>query len=163
AAAWTCSRSRSATAVSGPSSSAPRFTKLRWPCRFISGLAGPRDPGPGSRDTHPPATTRHASVVLAPRSTRVSPRRTPPGMPRARASWASSTAAGISTRLHPLDLGDQAYRNARDSVAGFAAAKAQYENIVRADRSLTAASPLYADANFAAIKARVTAFLAAPD
>ncbi|TMQ09391.1 MAG: hypothetical protein E6J90_38100 [Deltaproteobacteria bacterium] len=62
-----------------------------------------------------------------------------------------------------LDLGDQAYRNARDSVAGFAAAKAQYENIVRADRSLTAASPLYADAKFAAIKARVTAFLAAPD
>jgi hypothetical protein len=62
-----------------------------------------------------------------------------------------------------LDLGDQAYRNAKDDVAGFAAAKAFCENVVRADKTLSAASPLYADGKLAALKGRVTAFLAAAD
>jgi receptor-binding and translocation channel-forming TcA subunit of Tc toxin len=62
-----------------------------------------------------------------------------------------------------VDLGDQAYRNAKDDAAGYAAARAFYENVVRADKTLNAGSPLYADAKFAAIKGRVTAFLAAAD
>jgi hypothetical protein len=62
-----------------------------------------------------------------------------------------------------LELGDRAYRSARDDATGFAAAKAWYENIVLADKTLNAGSPLYADAKFAPIKARVTAFLAAAD
>ena len=59
-----------------------------------------------------------------------------------------------------LDMGDAAYRNAKDNVAGFAAAQQAYESIVRANKTLDPASPLYADAKFADIRARVTAFLA---
>jgi hypothetical protein len=62
-----------------------------------------------------------------------------------------------------LDLGDQAYRNAKDNAAGYAAAKAFYENVVRADKTLNADSPLYADAKLAAVKGRVAAFLTAAD
>jgi hypothetical protein len=60
-----------------------------------------------------------------------------------------------------LDLGDRAYRAAKDNAAGFAAAKAYYEAIVKTDKTLDATSPLYADAKFAALKARVVAFLQA--
>jgi hypothetical protein len=62
-----------------------------------------------------------------------------------------------------LDLGDQAYRNARDNAAAYQAAKSLYGNIVLGDRTLNAASPLYADAKFGSIKGRVAALLAAPD
>jgi len=59
-----------------------------------------------------------------------------------------------------LDLGDTAYRAAKDNVAAFAAAKANYERIVRLNKTLDANSPVYKDAKFAAIKTRVTNFLA---
>lgn len=62
-----------------------------------------------------------------------------------------------------LDLGDRAYRNAKDNPAGYAAAKAFYENIVRTNKTLNAASPLYANAKLSGIKTRVTDFLAAAD
>ncbi len=62
-----------------------------------------------------------------------------------------------------LDLADHAYRNAKDDVASFTTAKAFYEKIVRADRSIDPASPLYADAKFASVKGRVEAFLNAAD
>ncbi len=62
-----------------------------------------------------------------------------------------------------LDMGDLAYRQAKDSIAQFAAAKAFYERIVKTDRTLDATSALYASALFAGIKTRVTAFLAAGD
>jgi hypothetical protein len=60
-----------------------------------------------------------------------------------------------------LELGDRAYRSARDD--GFAAARGFYEAIVLANKTLNANSPLYADPKFAAIKARVAAFVAAAD
>jgi hypothetical protein len=59
-----------------------------------------------------------------------------------------------------LDIGDTAYRQAKDNVAGFAAATQAYVSIVRADKTIDPASPLYADVKFAAIRTRVTAFLA---
>ncbi len=62
-----------------------------------------------------------------------------------------------------LDLGDQAYRNARDTVAGFGMAKGFYEAIVLTNRTLNATSPLYASAKFADLKTRITTFLAADD
>jgi len=62
-----------------------------------------------------------------------------------------------------LDLGDQAYRKAKDDVTAFGTARSFYENIVRADKTLLATSPLYQNAKFAAIKTRVVAFLVAPD
>ena len=62
-----------------------------------------------------------------------------------------------------LEIGDVAYRNARDDVAAFAVAQAAYEKIVKADGTLQNTSPLYADAKFAAIKGRIEAFLAAAD
>lgn len=61
-----------------------------------------------------------------------------------------------------LDLGDTAYRAAKDSVTGFAAAKVSYERIVLLNKTLDANSPLYKDAKFASIKTRVTNFLASP-
>jgi hypothetical protein len=62
-----------------------------------------------------------------------------------------------------LALGDRAYRNARDDAAAFAGARTWYETIVRADRTVDATSPLYADSKFDDIESRVTAVLAAPD
>ena len=62
-----------------------------------------------------------------------------------------------------LDLGDRAYRNAKDAIPAFATAKAHYETLVMSDNSLNPASPLYANGKFAAIKDRVTALLAAAD
>lgn len=62
-----------------------------------------------------------------------------------------------------LDLGEQAYRNAKDDVAAYAVAKAYFSNIVLSNKTLDNNSPLYADAKFADIKARVTTFLAAAD
>ena len=59
-----------------------------------------------------------------------------------------------------LDIGDAAYRDAKDNVAGFAAAQQAYASIVRANGTLDPASSLYADAKFGGIRARVTAFLA---
>jgi hypothetical protein len=60
-----------------------------------------------------------------------------------------------------LAIGDLAYRNARDNVGQYGAAKATYEKILRADKTLDAASPLYTDSKFADIKKRVQAFIAA--
>lgn len=62
-----------------------------------------------------------------------------------------------------LDLGDRAYRNAKDNPAGYASAKTFYENIVRTNKTLNAASLLYANAKLSDIKTRVTNFLAAAD
>jgi hypothetical protein len=62
-----------------------------------------------------------------------------------------------------LALGDAAYRAARDKVAAFAAARAHYEKLVKADGTLDAGSALYADASFADVKGRIAAVLAAPD
>lgn len=62
-----------------------------------------------------------------------------------------------------VDMGDQAYRNAKDNPAAFAPAKTFYEKIVLTNKTISAASPLYADAKFADIKLRVTNFLAAAD
>ncbi|MCW2528799.1 MAG: tetratricopeptide repeat protein [Pseudonocardiales bacterium] len=62
-----------------------------------------------------------------------------------------------------LDQGDAAYRNARDDVSQFDAARTAYENIVVLEKKVIATSPLYADAKFASILTRVRAFLDAPD
>ncbi len=62
-----------------------------------------------------------------------------------------------------LDLGDQAYRNAKDIVAGYAVAKTFYEAIVLVNRAINDASPLYADVRFADIKTPVTSFMNSPD
>jgi Tc toxin complex TcA C-terminal TcB-binding domain len=62
-----------------------------------------------------------------------------------------------------LDQGDYAYRNAKDNVSLYGDARAAYENLVLADQTVPSASPLYADAKFAAISTRVSAFLASAD
>ncbi len=62
-----------------------------------------------------------------------------------------------------LDMGDQAYRQARDDAAQFGVAQAAYEKIVKSDSSFDGGSPLYANAKFAGIKTRAAAFLAAAD
>jgi hypothetical protein len=62
-----------------------------------------------------------------------------------------------------LNMGDQAYRQAKDVVAQFGAARAFYEKIVTVNKTLDAASVLYSDAKFAAIRTRVTNFLGAAD
>lgn len=62
-----------------------------------------------------------------------------------------------------LDLGDRAYRLARDNQPAYATAKAHYEMLVMSDNTLNAASPLYASAKFAPLKGRVEALLAAAD
>jgi hypothetical protein len=62
-----------------------------------------------------------------------------------------------------LDLGDQAYRRAKDDLTASAAATAFYEQIVLGNKTLNNDSQLYAAAQFAGIKTRVTAFLAAPN
>ena len=60
-----------------------------------------------------------------------------------------------------LAMGDRDYRNAADNAAQFATAKADYEHIIKTDKTLDSASPLWADARFADIKSRVTAFVTA--
>ncbi len=62
-----------------------------------------------------------------------------------------------------LDMGDKAYREAKDDIKAFGPARTAYENIAFSDNTLNTNSPLYQDAKFAAIKTRVTDFLAAPD
>lgn len=62
-----------------------------------------------------------------------------------------------------LEMGEDAYRKAKDNVAAFGEAKTAYEKIVKTNKTLNANSALYKDAKFAAIKTRVTNFLAAPD
>ncbi|MGH7526455.1 MAG: hypothetical protein ACREMX_07100 [Gemmatimonadales bacterium] len=62
-----------------------------------------------------------------------------------------------------LDLGDQAYRRAKDDTAAFGEARKSYENVVLLDRTLAPNSPLYQDAKFASVKTRITTFLAAAD
>jgi hypothetical protein len=62
-----------------------------------------------------------------------------------------------------LDLGDQAYRNAKDNTAAFATAKTFYESIVLTGKTLNPGSPLYSDGKFSDIKTRVTNFLNAAD
>jgi hypothetical protein len=62
-----------------------------------------------------------------------------------------------------LGQGDAAYRSAKDNVAAFVTARRAYENVVLANRTLKADSPLYEDEKFATVKNRITAFLAAPD
>jgi hypothetical protein len=62
-----------------------------------------------------------------------------------------------------LDQGDRAYRLAGDDASAYAAAKAFYEQLVHADRTVDPASPLYGPAPFGDIKARVQAFLAESD
>jgi len=60
-----------------------------------------------------------------------------------------------------LAMGDRDYRNAADDATKFPTAKADYEHIIKTDNTLDPASPLWADARFAPIKARVAAFIAA--
>jgi hypothetical protein len=62
-----------------------------------------------------------------------------------------------------LDMGDLAFRRAKDNAAQYGMARSAYEKIVRADKTLDSNSPLYKDTKFAAIKTRVTNFLAAAD
>ena len=62
-----------------------------------------------------------------------------------------------------LDMGDQAYRRAKDNLDTFGAARQAYENIVLVNKTLNDYSLLYQHDQFASMKARVTAFLAAPD
>ena len=60
-----------------------------------------------------------------------------------------------------LDHGDRLYRDAANVVADFAAAKAVYERLLRSDDTLDDASPLYAHATFAPMKARAAAVIQA--
>jgi hypothetical protein len=60
-----------------------------------------------------------------------------------------------------LEQGDLAYRNARDDVVQYAAAKTTYEHIINTDQTLSATSALYANAKFATIKSRIQAFVTA--
>ncbi len=62
-----------------------------------------------------------------------------------------------------LDIGDKAYRRAKDNTAAFGEARNAYENLVLLNKTLKANSPLYQDASFTPIKTRVTNFLAAAD
>ncbi|MBC7870112.1 MAG: hypothetical protein H7Y09_04685 [Chitinophagaceae bacterium] len=62
-----------------------------------------------------------------------------------------------------MEIGDDAYRKAKDNTAAFGEAKNAYEKIVKTNKTLLANSPLYKDAKFADIKTRVTNFLAASD
>ena len=59
-----------------------------------------------------------------------------------------------------LEMGDRDYKTAGDDPTAFGIARTSYEKIVHADGTLPP-SPLYADARFASIKARVTAFVQA--
>ena len=62
-----------------------------------------------------------------------------------------------------LEMGDNAYRKAKDDVPAFGEAKIAYEKVVTTDKTLDPDSPLYKDAKFASIKTRVTNFLTAAD
>jgi hypothetical protein len=71
----------------------------------------------------------------------------------------------VWTRLAELivEIGDHAYRAAGNDAARITAVAAVYEQIVTRTGSLDAASVLYADARFAAIKTRVQALLGNAD
>ncbi len=56
-----------------------------------------------------------------------------------------------------LDWGDRLYRQARNDVSKFAAAREKYENVLQLDNTIKADSPLYKSAKFSAITARVKA------
>jgi hypothetical protein len=60
-----------------------------------------------------------------------------------------------------LDMGDEAYRRAKDNAQGWDAAKVHYEKILLTSGQVPARSPLYQNAKLATIKRRVTDFLAA--
>ncbi|HVT94413.1 MAG TPA: hypothetical protein VHD76_16315 [Bryobacteraceae bacterium] len=60
-----------------------------------------------------------------------------------------------------LELGDQAYRNAKDDAGQYPTARAFYERLIKSDGTLDPASPLYQDAKFAGMKTRVQNFIAA--
>jgi len=60
-----------------------------------------------------------------------------------------------------LAMGDRDYRNAADDATQFPVVIADYGHILKTDNTLDATSVLYADARFAGIKGRVTAFVAA--
>lgn len=62
-----------------------------------------------------------------------------------------------------IDMGDNAYRIAKDNINAYGTARAAYENIVLIDKTLNQNSPLYMDNSFTAIKIRVMNFLAAQD
>lgn len=62
-----------------------------------------------------------------------------------------------------LEMGDQAYRWAKDNVSAYGTARAAYENIALLNKTLKPNSPLYKDSKFSSIKTRVTNFLAAAD
>lgn len=58
-----------------------------------------------------------------------------------------------------LEWGDRLYRDAANVVADFAAAKAKYELLLKLDNTIDAASPLYAAAGFAPVRARAVAVI----
>lgn len=58
-----------------------------------------------------------------------------------------------------LELGDRAYRNAKDNFEAFAQAKAFYEIIVLTNRALNPDSPLYKHVKFSGIKMRIAEML----
>jgi hypothetical protein len=58
-----------------------------------------------------------------------------------------------------LELGDQAYRNAKDDATQYGNARAFYERIIKTDNTLDPASPLYQDAKFASLKTRIQNFI----
>ena len=60
-----------------------------------------------------------------------------------------------------LEMGDNAYRHAKDRAAGWRQAKKIYEKIVRANGTINPNSPLYKNNKLAAIKNRANAFLQA--
>ncbi|MFO1498524.1 MAG: hypothetical protein U1G07_09055 [Verrucomicrobiota bacterium] len=62
-----------------------------------------------------------------------------------------------------LDQGDRAYRLAGDDTEAYPAATAFYQSIVRLDKTIDPASPLYSHPQLEEIKGRVEAFLAESD
>ena len=62
-----------------------------------------------------------------------------------------------------LEMGDEVYRSAKDSTAGWRRARTHYEKIVRRNGTVNANSPLYRNTKLASIRERVSAFLAAAD
>ena len=61
-----------------------------------------------------------------------------------------------------IDLGDEAYKRAKDNVSAYAQAKKWYEKIVKSNNTIDANSPLYKNAKFARIKQRIKVILAGP-
>ena len=61
-----------------------------------------------------------------------------------------------------IELGDNAYKNARDDADSFTGAKTWYEKIILTEGGIDPDSPLYKDAKFSSIKERVSNILAGP-